>query len=138
MWDAFLKTFPYRPPRWPLSVSNDLPPMHGGVFLFNCSSAYCSSASTLQDRIVLNPTGLDIPWISTGASDCIDSANGAEIIQLHLQHVHFTVNFLEGTGLRRNTNRVVLKTHIFDYVTRDADQRALLDNLTAFWVLPKA
>ncbi|PBK85773.1 hypothetical protein ARMGADRAFT_1017851 [Armillaria gallica] len=100
------------------------------------TSAYCSSASTLQDRVLSNLTALDIPWTSTCASDCMDSASAAEIIHSHLQHVHFMMDLLEGTGLRE-THQVVLNARIFDYVTRDADRRALLDNLTAFSVLRK-
>ncbi|KAK0440148.1 hypothetical protein EV421DRAFT_1737525 [Armillaria borealis] len=100
------------------------------------TSAYCSSASTLQDRVLSNLTALDIPWTSTCASDCMDSANAAEIIHSHLQHVHFMMDLLEGTGLRES-HQVVLNARIFDYVTRDADRRALLDNLTAFSVLRK-
>ncbi len=32
---------------------------------------------------------------------------------------------------------MVLNARIFDYVTRDADRKALLDNLTAFSILRK-
>ncbi|KAK0189501.1 hypothetical protein F5146DRAFT_1051282 [Armillaria mellea] len=61
----------------------------------------------------------------------MDSANAAEIIYSHLQHIHFIMDLLEGTGLRE-THRLVLDARIFDYVTRDTDRKALLDNLTAF------
>lgn len=46
------------------------------------------------------------------------------------------MDLLEGTGLRES-DRVVLNARLFDYVTRDADRKALLDNLTAFSILRK-
>ncbi|KAK0200791.1 hypothetical protein DFS33DRAFT_1354907 [Desarmillaria ectypa] len=103
------------------------------------SSAYCSSATTLQDRVLSNLTTLDIPWTSTCASGCMDTASAAEIVQSHLQHVHFMMDLLEGAGLpaRGENHRLVLNTRIFDYVTRDAERGALLDNLTAFSLLRK-
>ncbi|KAK0189481.1 hypothetical protein F5146DRAFT_1138885 [Armillaria mellea] len=86
------------------------------------TSAYYPSTSTLQDRVVLNPTELGIPWISTSVSGYMDS----EIIQSH-QHAPFTMDFLEVRFEGETPG--VLKPRIFDYVVHGADQKVLLDNL---------
>ncbi|KAK0457131.1 uncharacterized protein EV420DRAFT_541437 [Desarmillaria tabescens] len=109
--------------------------MHDGcIFLFGHTALL---RPLLQDRVLSNLSSLDMgPWTSTCASECMDTANAAEIIHSHLQHVHFIMDLLEGAGLKEN-RRVVLNARIFDYVTRDAERRALLDDLTAFSDLRK-